>query len=413
MLTDLALRCKASWEQLRIADTHTRNSALHKMADALISAKDEILSANALDLNNAEKAGLSPAMLERLTLTPARIDGMAAGMREVAAQPDPIGSMDRVDKRPNGLSIGVKRVPLGLVGVIYESRPNVTADVAALCVKSGNACLLRGGKEAILSNKSITQALCAGLEAVGLPGDCVRLVEDTSRESANDMMRLTGILDVLIPRGSASLIRAVVENSRVPVIETGAGNCHTYVDDEADLDMAASITFNAKCSRPSVCNAMETLLVSEKVAEEFLPKAKALLDTKNVELRGCEKTRAILGGGVVPAAGEDWETEYNDYILAVKVVSGLYEATAHINKYGTGHSEAIVTRNYFTAQRFIDRVDAACVYVNASTRFTDGGEFGFGAEIGISTQKLHARGPMGLRHLTSVQYVVYGEGQIR
>lgn len=412
MVREQAKRCRDAWEQLRIAGGAQRDQALRDMAEALEAGREEILSTNAEDLRAAEASGLTGAMLERMTLTPARVDQMAQGLRELALRPDPIGSMDRLERRPNGLAIGAKRVPLGVVGMIYESRPNVTAESAGLCIKSGNACLLRGGREAIRSNAAIVRALRGGLVRCGLPEGCIGFVEDTSRESAEEMMRLTGLLDLLIPRGGRGLIRSVVENARVPVIQTGEGNCHIYVDVEADLDMAASIVYNAKCSRPSVCNAAETLLVAEQVASAFLPKVKALLDRDGVELRGCEKTRAVLEN-VKPACEEDWSTEYNDRILAVRVVSGLYQATAHIGIYGTGHSEAIVTRNYFTAQRFIDRVDAACVYVNASTRFTDGAEFGLGGEVGISTQKLHARGPMGAEHLTCVQYVIYGEGQVR
>ena len=314
--------------------------------------------------------------------------------------------------RPNGLQIQKITVPLGVIGIIYEARPNVTSDAAGLCLKAGNAVILRGGKEAFRSNLAVAQVLRDALEESGLPADCVQLVEDTSRQSAQELMGLTGYLDVLIPRGGAGLIRSVKENSRVPVIETGVGNCHAYVDAAADLDMAADIVYNAKCSRPSVCNAIETLLVHEKIAGEALPRIKSSLDDKQVELRGCEKTRAILPG-TAAATEEDWATEYNDYILAVKVVGSLEEALGHIAKYSSGHSEVIVTEDYSAAQRFLEEVDSAAVYVNASTRFTDGGEFGLGAEIGISTQKLHARGPMGLEQLTSTKFLVRGRGQIR
>ncbi len=409
----LAQNCRQAAEQLRIAPIGVRNAVLERMASMLTEHREQLLAANAADVAHARENALSEAMVDRLTLNAARIEGMAAGLREVAAMPDPIGSMDFVSRRPNGLQIGCKRVPLGVVGVIFESRPNVTVDSAALCLKAGNPCLLRGGKEAISSNMALAGLLRAALEASGLPADCVCLVEDTDRASAVEMMGLVGLLDVLVPRGGASLIRTVVENARVPVIQTGEGNCHIYVDEDADEDMAVGIVVDAKCSRPSTCNAAETLLVHQKIAPGFLKAcAKALLE-RGVELRGCERTRAILTQGVKEATESDWQTEYNDLILAVRVVDGLYMATAHIAAYGTKHSEAIVTRNLFTAQRFIDRVDAAAVYVNASTRFTDGGEFGLGAELGISTQKLHARGPMGLRHLTTVQYVVIGEGQVR
>ena len=355
---------------------------------------------------------MKQSLLDRLALSPQRIAGIVEGVRQVAALPDPVGEVTRMTRRPNGLIIGKRRVPLGVIGIIYEARPNVTV-AAALCLKSGNAVILRGGKEAFRSNQAFVSVMRSALETAGLPGDCVALVEDTSRKSANELMGLTGYLDVLIPRGGAGLIRAVVQNAKVPVIETGVGVCHVYVDAEADLDMGADIIYNAKTSRPSVCNAAECLLVHEAVAEAFLPKAKALLDEKHVELRGCPRTAEILGPCVVPAAAEDWDTEYGDYILAVRVVKDADEAIAFINDHGSGHSEAIVTANYFTAQKFLDEVDAAAVYVNASTRFTDGFEFGLGAEIGISTQKMHARGPMGLEELTSSKYIVYGTGQIR
>ena len=318
-----------------------------------------------------------------------------------------------MDQRPNGLVIGKRRVPLGVIGIIYEARPNVTVDAAALCLKSGNSVLLRGGREAFHSNKALISVMRDALEHVGLPRDCIALVEDTSRDSANELMHLTAYLDVLIPRGGAGLIRSVVENARVPVIQTGVGVCHVYVHAQADLDMAARILYNAKCSRPSVCNAAECLLVDRAVARDFLPMAWQLLQSRNVAIRGCPLTRDILGDFVTPASPADWDTEFGDYILAVKVVSGFEEAVDFISAHGTGHSEAIVTRDYFAAQRFLDTVDAAAVYVNASTRFTDGFEFGLGAEIGISTQKMHARGPMGLEELTSSKYIIYGTGQTR
>ena len=356
---------------------------------------------------------MRPALVDRLALDEGRIAGIVEGVRQVAALPDPIGQVVKMETRPNGLTIGRRRVPLGVIGIIYEARPNVTVDAAALCLKSGNAVILRGGKEAFRSNKAFVAVLRDALESAGLPRDCVALVEDTSRESANELMGLTEYLDVLIPRGGAGLIQSVVKNTRVPVIQTGVGVCHVYVHEGADLDMAARIIHNAKTSRPSVCNAAECLLVDRAVAPDFLPMAWQLLQTKNVELRGCPETRAILGDFVRPAEDADWDTEFGDYILAVKVVSGFDEAVDFIAAHGTGHSEAIVTRDYFAAQRFLDVVDAAAVYVNASTRFTDGFEFGLGAEIGISTQKMHARGPMGLEELTSSKYVIYGTGQIR
>ncbi len=398
---------------LAVAGTAQKNRALEAMARALKERESAILAENQKDLAAARESGMKASLLDRLALSPQRIDGIVEGVRQVAALPDPIGCVTRMEKRPNGLVIGKRRVPLGVIGIIYEARPNVTVDAAALCLKSGNAVILRGGKEAFRSNKAFVAVMRDALEAAGLPRDCVALVEDTSRASAQELMGLTGYLDVLIPRGGAGLIRTVVENARVPVIETGVGVCHVYVDGEADLDMGARIIYNAKTSRPSVCNAAECLLVHAQVAEAFLPKAKALLDQKNVELRGCPRTCAILGEGVQPACEADWDTEFGDYILAVKVVKDAGEAIDFINAHGSGHSEAIVTNNYFTAQRFLDQVDAAAVYVNASTRFTDGFEFGLGAEIGISTQKMHARGPMGLEELTSSKYIVYGTGQVR
>lgn len=398
---------------LAVAGTAQKNRALEAMARALKERESTILAENQKDLAAARESGMKASLLDRLALSPQRIDGIVKGVRQVAALPDPIGCVTRMEKRPNGLVIGKRRVPLGVIGIIYEARPNVTVDAAALCLKSGNAVILRGGKEAFRSNKAFVAVMRDALEAAGLPRDCVALVEDTSRASAQELMGLTGYLDVLIPRGGAGLIRTVVENARVPVIETGVGVCHVYVDEEADLDMGARIIYNAKTSRPSVCNAAECLLVHAQAAEAFLPKAKALLDQKNVELRGCPRTCAILGEGVQPACEADWDTEFGDYILAVKVVEDAGEAIDFINAHGSGHSEAIVTNNYFTAQRFLDQVDAAAVYVNASTRFTDGFEFGLGAEIGISTQKMHARGPMGLEELTSSKYIVYGTGQVR
>ena len=390
-----------------------KNDALKAIAAALRENTARIMEANKIDLEKGKENGLSAALLDRLMLDEKRIDGIAAGVLEVAALPDPIGDVISGGVRPNGLKITKVRVPLGVIGIIFESRPNVTADAAVLCLKSGNAVILRGGKEAINSNKCIAEIMRDAVEKTGLDRNSIQLIEDTSRASSTELMGLTDYLDVLIPRGGKGLIRAVVENARVPVIETGAGNCHVYVDEKADIDMAAEIIYNAKTSRPSVCNAIETILVHSAIAEKALPAIKARLDEKNVELRGCEKTAAILGDSVKPADESDWETEYGDYILAVRVVDSFDDAVAHIAKYSSGHSEWIITEDYKKAKRFTEVVDAAAVYVNASTRFTDGGMFGLGAEIGISTQKLHARGPMGLNELTSMKFVIEGEGQVR
>ena len=394
------------------SDGETKNSALYRIADAFRKESETIRKANEQDLAAAKQNGMSQSLLDRLTLTPQRLESMAQGVEEVAAQPDPVGLVLEGGRRPNGLMIEKITVPLGVIGMIYEARPNVTGDAAALCLKAGNAVILRGGKEAFHSNQAIANAMRAALAETGLPEDCVQLVQDVSRQSAIEMMELTGYLDVLIPRGGAGLIQSVVKNARVPVIETGVGNCHVYVDKKADLAMAASIIENAKTSRPSVCNAIETILVHKDVAEKALPLIAEKLAPHHVELRGCERTRQILPQAV-PATEEDWKTEYLDYILAVKVVDSQEEAMAHIAAYGSGHSEAIVTDDYAAAETFLNTVDAAAVYVNASTRFTDGGQFGLGAEIGISTQKLHARGPMGLRQLTTTKFLVRGSGQIR
>ena len=390
-----------------------KDAALLAAAAALEKHAGKILAANREDTDAARASGMRPSMLDRLTLTEARIHSMAEGVRQIAAQADPIGSVLEGHTNANGLKIEKVRVPLGVIGMIYEARPNVTADAAALCLKAGNAVILRGGKEAIQSNTAIAEILREAVAGEGLPEDSIQLIRDTTRESSIALMNLTGYLDVLIPRGGAGLIRSVVENSHVPVIETGVGNCHVFVDETADIDMAASIIFNAKTSRPSVCNAIETILVHKNIAARALPAVKAKLDEKNVELRGCERTRKILGDCVIPAVESDWSEEYLDYILAIKVVDSLDEALAHIAQYSSGHSEAIVTENYRNAERFLAEVDAAAVYVNASTRFTDGGEFGLGAEIGISTQKLHARGPMGVNELTSTKFIIRGDGQIR
>lgn len=390
-----------------------KNGALQAIAQGLLNNTDEILEANQKDLENGKNAGLTASLLDRLALSRERIASMAEGVRQVAAMPDPIGTVLSGGTQPNGLEITKVRVPLGVIGIIFEARPNVTSDAAALCLKAGNAVILRGGKEAIHSNMAIAGIMREAVAQAGLPRDSVQLVEDTSRQSSVELMELTEYLDVLIPRGGAGLIKAVVEKSKVPVIETGVGNCHVYIDSDADLEMAASIVYNAKTSRPSVCNAIETILVHEAVAKEFLPLVKRRLDEKQVELHGDEKTREILGDCVIPAAEEDWAREYLDYRLAVRVVPSMEEALRHIAAYSSGHSECIVTQNYQKSREFTSRVDAAAVYVNASTRFTDGGEFGLGAEIGISTQKLHARGPMGLNELTSMKFIVLGSGQIR
>lgn len=390
-----------------------KNDALKLIAKALIDNTDAILAANKIDVDNGRANGLTESIIDRLSLSKARIEGMAQGVLDVAALPDPIGAVLSGSKRPNGLNITKVRVPIGVIGIIFEARPNVTSDAASLCLKSGNAVILRGGKEAINSNKCIADIMRSALEKSALDKNCIQLIEDTTRQSSVELMGLVDYLDLLIPRGGAGLIKAVVENAKVPVIETGVGNCHVFVDESADIDMAANIIYNAKTSRPSVCNAIETILVHKNIAEKTLPVIKARLDEKNVELRGCERTREILGDSVIPAIEVDWATEYLDYILAVKVVDNIDEAIAHITKYSSGHSECIVTENYKNANRFKNEVDAAAVYVNASTRFTDGGMFGLGAEIGISTQKIHARGPMGLNELTSMKFIIEGDGQIR
>lgn len=398
----------------RLAATRTavKNEALLAMADALMEGTPEILAANEADGEAARRQGMKPAFLDRLRLDAGRIKAMADGLLQTAALPDPVGEGVWSAVRPNGLEIRQVRVPLGVVGIIYEARPNVTADAAGLCLKSGNAVLLRGGSEALRSNRVLARLLAQAAEEAGIPQGAVAFVDSPDRQAVDVMMGLTGLLDVIIPRGGAGLIQKVVRESAVPVIETGAGNCHTYVDVGADLDMAEAIAVNAKTSRPAVCNAMETLLVHEREASAFLPRLAAAMEKRGVELRGCERSRAVVRTMTV-ATEADWETEYDDLILAVRVVEDVAEAISHINRYHTGHSETIVTRDLDRARRFQQEVDAAAVYVNASTRFTDGFEFGFGAEIGISTQKLHARGPMGLRSLTTTKYLVTGEGQIR
>ncbi len=402
---------EASWF-LAMASTADKNKVLGQVAESLVRESENILTANRDDMVNAEKAGLKGAIMDRLLLTEDRIKSMAEGLTEIAALEDPVGEILAMKKRPNGLVIGQKRVPMGVIGIIYESRPNVTADVFGLCLKTGNAAILRGGKEAYASNRVITDIIQKVLAEEGFPAECLQLVENTSRDSAVALMQLDQYLDLLIPRGGAGLIRAVVENSHVPVIETGIGNCHIYVDESADLDKAVAITVNAKVQRPGVCNAVESLLVHEKIAGEFIPRVGAELIRYKVEIRG-DKAVCQLIAEAKPATDEDWETEFLDLIISAAVVPSMDDAINHIQQYGSGHSEAIITENYTRAQAFLNKVDAAAVYVNASTRFTDGFEFGFGAEIGISTQKLHARGPMGLKELTSTKYIIYGDGQIR
>ena len=411
-LEKIGAAAKSAARVLMCTDTETKNRALLAIADALVGAREEILAANREDVTAGENSGMTRAFLDRLSLSPERIDGMAEGMRQVAALPDPVGRVLSDTVRPNGLHLTKVAVPIGVIAVIYEARPNVTADSAALCLKSGNAVILRGGREAIHSNTAIVRAMRGALRGVGLPEDTVTLIEDTDRAVTQALMRLNGYVDLLIPRGGAGLIRAVVENATVPVIETGAGTCHIYVDRDADVSMAAEIVFNAKTSRPSVCNAAECLLVDRAIAAEALPVIAARLAEKQVELRADAEACAFLPNAL-PATESDWGREYNDYIMAVHIVSGVDEAIDFIARYGTGHSECIVTDNPDTAERFLARVDAAAVYHNASTRFTDGGEFGLGAEIGISTQKLHARGPLGLEELTSMKYIVHGTGQVR
>lgn len=409
---ELGINAKIASRTLSIAKA-SKNEALKNISKALIENADYIIEQNSIDIKNGKENGLSDAMIDRLRLDKSRIDGIAKGVDEIIAMPDPVGNVISGNKLSNGLDISKVTVPLGVIGIIFESRPNVTADAAALCLKAGNCVILRGGKEAINSNKAIVKVMREAVEKAGLPADCINLVEDTTRQSSIELMGLTEYLDVLIPRGGAGLIRAVVENAKVPVIETGVGNCHAFVDESADIEMASNIVFNAKTSRVSVCNALETLLVHEKIAEKALPAIYDRLKEKNVEIRGCEKTKAVLGNFVKDAKEEDYATEFLDYIISVKVVKDLDEAIDHIAKYSSGHSETIITESFKNAESFLNRVDSSAVYVNASTRFTDGGQFGLGAEIGISTQKLHARGPMGLENLVSTKYVIRGEGQIR
>lgn len=411
-LNEIGKKAKKAAEQLAHLNTEEKNRILVMVADRLENSLPSILEANAADLKQGEEMGLKGAIVERLTLSGQRIKEIAAGLREIVQLEDPIGEILEMKKRPNGLMIGKKRVPLGVVGVIYESRPNVTADVAGLCIKTGNVCVLRGGKEAFRSNNAIVEIFHEAIGECGLDPHMVQLVQDTSRESAMAMMKLNAYLDILIPRGGSGLIQAVVQNSTVPVIETGVGNCHIYVDEAADLEMAVAIVHNAKTHRPGVCNAAESLLVHKNVAAEVLPAIGASLTGSGVEIRGDRWTCELIPEAL-PASEEDWSTEYLDLVISSKVVDSVEEAVDHINRYGSMHSECIVSENYSHAQYFLDRVDAAAVYVNASTRFTDGFEFGYGAEIGISTQKLHARGPMGLKELTTNKYIIYGSGQTR
>ncbi len=409
----LGAKAKAAEHAAASASAKLKNEALKSIADALIQNTDLIIEKNKLDLENAVKNGMSVSMQDRLMLNEKRISDIASSVLKLIEAEDLIGSVDYGVIRPNGLKICKTRVPLGVIGIIFESRPNVTVDAATLCLKAGNTVILKGGKEAINSNKCLADVMRAAVEKAGLPADVIQLVEDTSREAAAELMKLNKYLDVLIPRGGAGLINAVVNQATVPVIETGTGNCHVYVDESADIQMAADIVNNGKTQRPSVCNAVESLLVHKNIAEAALPVIKSKLDEHNVEIRGCQKTADILGDCVTLASDDDYATEFLDFIISVKVVDSIEEAIEHIQKYSTRHSECIVTKSLENAEKFQREVDAAAVYVNASTRFTDGGEFGFGAEIGISTQKLHARGPMGLRELTTVKYLINGNGQIR
>lgn len=412
MLETIGAQAKEAAFVLGKTATVKKNEALFAVADTLIAKADTIIAANEIDVQHALEAGMKSSLVDRLKLTKERIEAMALGVKQVAELDDPIGEVIGMKLRPNGLKIGQMRVPLGVIGIIYESRPNVTADAFSLCFKTGNAVILRGGSDAIHSNLCIGEIIGQVLEEQDLPKTCIQVLKDTSRETVTELMRLNRYVDVLIPRGGAGLIQSVVQNATVPVIETGTGNCHVYVDDSADLDMACDIVFNAKTQRLGVCNACESLVVHKAVAQPFIKKVAERLTTKGIELRGDEEACSIVET-ILPATEEDWGTEYLDAILSIKTVSSIDEAIDHINRYNTKHSETIVTKDYNHSEQFLKEVDAACVYVNASTRFTDGFEFGFGAEIGISTQKLHARGPMGLLALTTTKYVIYGDGQIR
>lgn len=412
MLEQLGINAKKACSSLTSASTQKKNNALEEISKALVENADYIIENNKTDLENGKNQGMSQGLLDRLMLNKERIEGIADGCMQVAALDDPCGKILETVVRPNGLKIEKVTCPMGVIGIIYEARPNVTADAAVLCLKSGNAVILRGGKEAINSNKAIAETMRNAVEKAGFPRDIIQLVEDTSRESSTELMKMKGVLDCLIPRGGKALIQAVVENSTVPVIETGSGNCHIYVDETADIDMAAKIIFNAKTQRIGVCNACESLVIHSRIIDKALPEIKKLLDTKNVEIRGDERARTVCPD-INPATEEDFATEYLDYIISVKTVDSLDEAIEHINKNSTGHSEAIITENTENAKIFMSMIDSSSVYHNASTRFTDGGEFGLGAEIGISTQKLHARGPMGLPQLTTTKYLIFGNGQVR
>lgn len=411
-LMEIGIKAKEAAGKMALLETNKKNEVLNCVAKNLIKDAKTLIAENVKDMEAGKANGMPEGLLDRLLLTEKRIEQMAEGLEQVAALDDPIGEVLSMKKRPNGLRIGQKRVPLGVVGIIYEARPNVTADAFGLCFKTGNAVILKGGSDALHSNIAIVASIRRTLAECGVDENAIALIEDTSRETTTEFMKMNGYVDVLIPRGGAGLIRAVVENATVPVIETGTGNCHIYVDESADLDMAVNIIFNAKTQRIGVCNACESLVVHENIKDALLPKLAERLKEKKVEMRG-DKASQEACSDIIPASDEDWGKEYLDYILSIKTVKSTAEAIAHINRYNTGHSEAIITENYTNAEKFLDEVDAAAVYVNASTRFTDGFEFGFGAEIGISTQKLHARGPMGLEALTSTKYIIYGNGQIR
>ncbi len=411
-VTEKATKAKTAARKLAVLSSSVKNAALIKMADELVARAPALLSANAKDLDEAKRRGLSKAMIDRLTLNSKRIKEMAAGLREVATLPDPVGEVIKMVRRPNGMQVGRVRVPIGVIGIVYESRPNVTADAASLCLKAGNAVVLRGGSEAIHSNAAIVKVLSEVGAAAGLPEGCVAFLDNPDRQAVMEMLKLDTLIDLIIPRGGEGLMKMVTENSRIPVIKHDKGLCHTYVDEGADLSMARAICFNAKVQRPGTCNAMETLLVHEKIATVFLPKMIQEFQKAGVEVRGCPKTRAIVPG-IQEAKEEDWTTEYLDLILSVRVVKDMDEAMEHIARYGSQHSEAIITQDYDRSRRFLNEVDACAVFVNASTRLNDGYQFGLGAEIGISTSRIHARGPMGLEELTTTKYIVLGEGQLR
>lgn len=411
-IDEKAAKAKNASRKLALLSEVKRNEALEAMAQNLIKNKDVILNANKLDILNAKKRGIKPSLIDRLKLDDSRIEAMANNLIKISTLPDPIGYIEEMWKRPNGLQIGKLRCPIGVIGIIYESRPNVTTDATGLCLKSGNAVILRGGSDSINSNIVISNIIMKASIEAGIPNGAILLINSTNRNEVNKMMKLNDKIDLLIPRGGADLIKNVIQNSTIPVIETGVGNCHVYVDDSADFEIANNIIINAKTQRPGVCNAIETVLVHKNIANDFLPTMIHKLESLGVEIRGCSRTKKICPN-VLDATEEDWRTEYLDLILAVKVVDSLDDAIGHISEYSSGHSESIITKNYDNAMKFVKTIDSAAVYVNASTRFTDGGEFGFGAEIGISTQKIHARGPMGLKELTSYKYIIFGNGQIR